>query len=69
LDYEQRMQDEPLNQRRRSNKPKRRKGNWSTLGQPSGKWDYYVRYDIPTDTIPIEEIVAVGWGFTGFSNS
>ena len=62
LDYEEKMQDEPLNQRRRSNKPKRKKGRWSTLGQPSGKWDYYVRYDIPTDITPIEEIVAAGWG-------
>ncbi|GKF58520.1 hypothetical protein Tco_0172057, partial [Tanacetum coccineum] len=29
---------------------------------PSGKWDYYVRYDTPTNTVPIEEIVATGWG-------
>ncbi|GJR09377.1 hypothetical protein Tco_0792029 [Tanacetum coccineum] len=35
---------------------------WSTLGEPSGKWDYYVRYDAPTNTTLIEKIVATGWG-------
>ncbi|GKB25640.1 RNA-directed DNA polymerase [Tanacetum coccineum] len=35
---------------------------WSTLGEPSGKWDYYVKYDAPPDTTPIEEIAATGWG-------
>ncbi|GJX81723.1 hypothetical protein Tco_0331204 [Tanacetum coccineum] len=35
---------------------------WSTLGEPSGKWDYYVRYDAPPDTTPIEEVAATGWG-------
>ncbi|GJZ41538.1 hypothetical protein Tco_0588424 [Tanacetum coccineum] len=34
---------------------------WSTLGEPSGKWDYYVKYDAPPDTTPIEEIAATGW--------
>ncbi|GJV96658.1 hypothetical protein Tco_1548235 [Tanacetum coccineum] len=29
--------------------------------EPSGKWDYYVRYDAPTNTTPIEEIAATGW--------
>nr|GFB40156.1 TPA: orf y [Tanacetum cinerariifolium] len=40
------LEDEPLNKARISNKPrrsKRRSGEkWSTLGEPSGKWDYYV---------------------------
>nr|GEU36084.1 hypothetical protein MA16_Dca018881 [Tanacetum cinerariifolium] len=35
---------------------------WSTLGEPSGKWDYYVRYDAPLNTTPIEEVAATGWG-------
>nr|GEW78284.1 RNA-directed DNA polymerase [Tanacetum cinerariifolium] len=35
---------------------------WSTLGEPSEKWDYYVRYDVPINTTPIEEVVATGWG-------
>ncbi|GJR29805.1 hypothetical protein Tco_1106037 [Tanacetum coccineum] len=30
--------------------------------EPSGKWDYYFRYDAPTNTTPIEEIAATGWG-------
>ncbi|GJV73452.1 hypothetical protein Tco_1493447 [Tanacetum coccineum] len=51
---------------RRSNKPKRSKQKssekWSTLGEPSGKWDYYVRYDAPPDITPIEEVAATGWG-------
>ncbi|GKC37068.1 hypothetical protein Tco_1049452, partial [Tanacetum coccineum] len=51
---------------RRSNKPKRSRQKswekWSTLGEPSGKWDYYVRYDALPDTTPIEEIAATGWG-------
>ncbi|GKE81276.1 hypothetical protein Tco_1551276, partial [Tanacetum coccineum] len=48
----------PLNKDRRSDKPKRSRQRsrekWSTLGEPSGKWDYYVRYDAPPDTTPIE---------------
>nr|GEX41100.1 hypothetical protein [Tanacetum cinerariifolium] len=39
------LEDEPLNQTRHSNKPRRSKHNWSTLGEPSGRWDYYVKYD------------------------
>ncbi|GJY97627.1 hypothetical protein Tco_0514537 [Tanacetum coccineum] len=31
-------------------------------GEPSGKWDYYVRYDAPANTTPIEEIAATSWG-------
>nr|GEU33949.1 RNA-directed DNA polymerase [Tanacetum cinerariifolium] len=34
----------------------------STLGEPFGKWDYYVRYDAPENTTPIEEIAATGLG-------
>ncbi|GJQ91621.1 Orf y [Tanacetum coccineum] len=60
------LEEEPLNKVRRSNKPKRSRQRsrekWSTLGEPSGKWDYYVRYDAPPDTTPIEEIAATGWG-------
>ncbi|GJV64983.1 hypothetical protein Tco_1475811 [Tanacetum coccineum] len=60
------LEEEPLNKVRRSNKPKRSKQRswerWSTLGEPSGKWDYYVKYDAPPDTTPIEEIAATGWG-------
>ncbi|GKD44728.1 hypothetical protein Tco_1269373, partial [Tanacetum coccineum] len=60
------LEEEPLNKVRRSNKPKRSKQRssekWSTLGEPSGKWDYYVRYDVPPDITPIEEVVATGWG-------
>ncbi|GJW99628.1 Orf y [Tanacetum coccineum] len=60
------LEEEPLNKVRRSNKPKRSKQKswekWSTLGEPSGKWDYYVRYDAPPDITPIEEVAATGWG-------
>nr|GFC23631.1 hypothetical protein [Tanacetum cinerariifolium] len=60
------LEDEPLNKGRRSNKPRRSKRRseekWSTLGEPSGKWNYYVRYDTPIDTTPIEEVTATGWG-------
>ncbi|GKC38946.1 hypothetical protein Tco_1051330, partial [Tanacetum coccineum] len=35
---------------------------WSTFGEPSGKWDYHVKYDAPPDTTPIEKIAATGWG-------
>ncbi|GJY43604.1 Orf y [Tanacetum coccineum] len=60
------LEEEPLNKVRRSNKPKRSRQRswerWSTLGEPSGKWDYYVKYDAPPDTTPIEEIAATGWG-------
>ncbi|GJY84044.1 hypothetical protein Tco_0497420 [Tanacetum coccineum] len=60
------LEEEPLNKVRRSNKPKRSRQRsrekWSTLGEPSGKWDYYVRYDAPPDTTSIEEIAATGWG-------
>ncbi|GJR99255.1 hypothetical protein Tco_0315764 [Tanacetum coccineum] len=60
------LEEEPLNKAKRSNKPKRSKQRswekWSTLGEPSGKWDYYVRYDTPTNTVLIEEIAATGWG-------
>ena len=42
--------------------PKSKAGEiWSTLGEPSGKWDYYVRYDSLTITEPVEEIAATGW--------
>ncbi|GJT19076.1 hypothetical protein Tco_0877782 [Tanacetum coccineum] len=41
---------------------------WSVLGEPSGKWDYYVRYDAPINITLIEEIAATGWG-DEFSNS
>ncbi|GKB39238.1 hypothetical protein Tco_0884180 [Tanacetum coccineum] len=52
---------EPLNAQKRSNKPKnKKKQKWSTLGEPSGKWDYYVRYDSTRSTIPIEEVAATG---------
>ncbi|GJV02804.1 Orf y [Tanacetum coccineum] len=60
------LEEEPLNKVRRSNKPRRSKQRssekWSTLGEPSGKWDYYVRYDAPPDITPIEEVAATGWG-------
>ncbi|GJR27795.1 hypothetical protein Tco_1104027 [Tanacetum coccineum] len=60
------LEEEPLNKVRRSNKPKRSRKRssekWSTLGEPSGKWDYYVRYDAPPDITPIEEVAATGWG-------
>nr|GFA17492.1 TPA: orf y [Tanacetum cinerariifolium] len=65
------LEDEPLNKVKRSNKPRRSKQRsgekWSTLGEPSGKWDYYVRYDAPINTTPIEEVTATDWG-EEFSN-
>ncbi|GKC74221.1 hypothetical protein Tco_1120104 [Tanacetum coccineum] len=60
------LEEEPLNKDRRSNKPKRSRQKswerWSTLREPSGKWDYYVKYNAPPDTTSIEEISATGWG-------
>ncbi|KAG6510491.1 hypothetical protein ZIOFF_028515 [Zingiber officinale] len=41
-------------------KSKYKTGRWDTLGQPSGKFDYYVNYDIPE--IPFfPEIPPTGW--------
>ncbi|KAG6479302.1 hypothetical protein ZIOFF_062765 [Zingiber officinale] len=41
-------------------KSKYKTGIWDTLGQPSGKFDYYVNYDIPE--IPsFPEISPTGW--------
>nr|GEZ43743.1 hypothetical protein [Tanacetum cinerariifolium] len=64
--YPRILKDEPLNKVRRSNKPRRSRRRseekWSTLGEPSEKWDYYVRYDAPLNTTPIDEITATGWG-------
>nr|AWK49042.1 ORF3 [Taro bacilliform CH virus] len=36
---------------------------WDTLGEPSGKFDYYARYDMPDNhlQIPVEHIIATGW--------
>ncbi|GJU62046.1 RNA-directed DNA polymerase [Tanacetum coccineum] len=60
---EEDLKYEPLNVQKRSNKPRNKnKKKWSTLGEPSGKWDYYVRYDIMQPTSPIEEVAATGWG-------
>ncbi|GKC99753.1 hypothetical protein Tco_1170028 [Tanacetum coccineum] len=60
------LEEEPLNKVRRSNKPKQLRQRswerWSTLGEPSRKWDYYVKNDAPPNTTPIEEIAATGWG-------
>nr|WOJ52284.1 nonfunctional polyprotein due to mutation [Fig badnavirus 2] len=40
----------------------REKENWDTLGQPSGKYDFYVRYSVPESSkIPIESIQSTGW--------
>lgn len=62
LDEARILENEPLNTPRRSNKPRRSKHKWSTLGEPSGKWDYYVKYDTSVSTTSIEEITATGWG-------
>jgi hypothetical protein len=36
--------------------------NWDLLGQPSGKYDYYVKYTtLESSKIPIETIVPSGW--------
>ena len=60
LDEARVLEDETLNRVENSNKLRRLK-QWSTLGEPSGKWDYYVKYSPPVNTIPIEEITATGW--------
>ncbi|GKF03818.1 hypothetical protein Tco_0034486, partial [Tanacetum coccineum] len=60
---EEDLKYEPLNVQKRSNKPRsKNKQKWSTLGEPSGKWDYYVRYDMIQPTSPIEEVAETGWG-------
>ncbi|CDN68224.1 polyprotein [Grapevine Roditis leaf discoloration-associated virus] len=39
-----------------------REQQWDTLGQPSGKYDYYVQYTAPpAATIPLTEIQPSGW--------
>ncbi|GKD29810.1 hypothetical protein Tco_1240588 [Tanacetum coccineum] len=54
---------EPYKAQKRFKKPRnKKKHKWSTLGEPSGKWDYYVRYDATHSTTPIEEVAATGWG-------
>ncbi|KAK2381926.1 hypothetical protein QL285_069493 [Trifolium repens] len=36
--------------------------NWDLLGQPSGKYDYYVKYTAPESSeIPIEAVTPSGW--------
>src|ERR1051325_4950160 len=36
---------------------------WDTLGQPSGKYDYMVKYTVPDSyKIPIEDVKVTGWG-------
>src|ERR1051325_1953180 len=36
---------------------------WDTLGQPSGKFDYMVKYTVPENyKIPIEDVKATRWG-------
>lgn len=36
---------------------------WNTLEEPSGKFDLFIKYNAPTLAgVPIEEIVATGWG-------
>ena len=36
---------------------------WDTLGQPSGKFDYMVKYIVPESyKIPIEDVKVTGWG-------
>lgn len=59
LDEARILENEPLNTARHSNKPRRSKHKWSTLGEPSGKWDYYVKYDTSVSTTSIEEIAAI----------
>nr|WOJ52281.1 polyprotein [Fig badnavirus 1] len=39
----------------------KREQGWDTLGEPSGKYDYYVRYTAPPATTPIEDIQPTGW--------
>src|ERR1043165_2869143 len=35
---------------------------WETLGQPSGKFDYMVKYTVPESyKIPIEDVKETGW--------
>nr|GEW63732.1 hypothetical protein [Tanacetum cinerariifolium] len=59
------LEEEPLN-KARSDKPKRSRQRswekWSTISEPSWNWDYYVRYDAPRNTTPVEDIAAIGWG-------
>ncbi|KAG6514254.1 hypothetical protein ZIOFF_024601 [Zingiber officinale] len=43
-------------------KSKYKTGRWDTLGQPSGRFDYYVNYDIPTSSFNFELPPPMGWG-------
>ena len=45
-----------------SNEVPKNKENWDLLGQPSGKYDYYVKYTAPESAeIPIEAVTSNGW--------
>ncbi|KAG6476191.1 hypothetical protein ZIOFF_065427 [Zingiber officinale] len=47
--------------RRKKNKNKFKEGRWDTLGEPSGKYDYMVRYDIPNSFLETEIPPPTGW--------
>ena len=43
-------------------KLKKREKNWDTFGQPSGKYDYKVKYSRPPSVnTPIKSITSSGW--------
>jgi hypothetical protein len=45
-----------------TNKVLKDEENWDLLGQPSGKFDYLVKYTAPESAeIPIEEVTPNGW--------
>ncbi|KAG6476473.1 hypothetical protein ZIOFF_065715 [Zingiber officinale] len=48
--------------RRKKNRNKFSQGRWDTLGEPSGKYDYMVRYDIPSTFFETEIPPPTGWG-------
>ncbi|KAG6468446.1 hypothetical protein ZIOFF_073131 [Zingiber officinale] len=47
--------------RQKNNKDKFSQGRWDTLGEPSGKYDYLVRYDIPSNFFETEIPPPTGW--------
>ncbi|KAG6510937.1 hypothetical protein ZIOFF_028984 [Zingiber officinale] len=47
--------------RRRKNKNIFKEGRWDILGEPSGKYDYMVRYDIPNSFFETEMPPPTGW--------
>ncbi|KAG6510755.1 hypothetical protein ZIOFF_028791 [Zingiber officinale] len=60
--YDTEEEEEELQHtRQKKNRDKFSQGRWDTLGEPSGKYDYLVRYDIPSNFFETEMPPPTGW--------